>query len=126
MEKSRRHSLSDLSAGLLESSLSKYTDGRPDDSILGSIEEPQRPASIPKTAIWLGGLGEGAWFNILKIDSYSFEGTKFNEEGGMEYQGIYANPDIELPSQITVTYASHYGFYSIEIEGVVHRFYRKT
>ena len=44
----------------------------------------------------------------------------------MEYQGIYANPDIELPSQITATYASHYGFYSIEIEGVVHRFYRKT
>ena len=126
MEKSRRHSLSDLSAGLLESSLSKYTDGRPDDSILGSIEEPQRPASIPKTAIWLGGLGEGAWFNIVQIDSNSFEGTKFNEEGGMEYQGIYANPDIELPSQITVTYASHYGFYSIEIEGVVHRFYRKT
>ena len=74
----------------------------------------------------MGGLGEGAWFNIDKIDAHSFEGIKFNEEGGIEYQGIYANPDIEIPVNAKVTYTSHYGFYSIEIEGVVHRFYRKT
>ena len=116
MEKSRRHSLSDLSAGLLESSFSKYTNSRPDDSILGSIEEPHRPESLPQTAVWLGGLGEGAWFNIVKIDSNSFEGTKFNEEGGMEYQGIYANPDIELPSQITVTYAFTMDFIPLRLK----------
>lgn len=126
LEKSRRHSISDLSAGLLESSLSKYSDSRPDDSIHGSIEEPHRPSSLPNSAIWLGGLGEGAWFNVIKIDSNSFEGVKYDEKGDAEHQGIYANADIKLPSEIIVTYTSHYGFYSIDIQGVVHRFYRKT
>jgi hypothetical protein len=56
LDKSRRHSMADLSAGLLESSFTKYTDSRPDDSIHGDIEEPERPSSLPSTAQWLGGL----------------------------------------------------------------------
>jgi hypothetical protein len=125
MDKSRRHSIADLGAGLLESSLSKYTDTRPDDSIHGEVEEPTRPSSLPQTAIWLGGLGEGAWFNVNKIGPHSFEGIKYDKTGVVEFEGTYHNPDIELPDNATATYASHYGFYSIEIEGVVHRFYRK-
>lgn len=125
MEKKRRHSITDLGAGLLESSLSKYTASRPDDSIHGEIEEPTRLSSLPQTAKWLGGLGEGAWFNINKIGPHSFEGIKYDKTGAVEYEGTYHNPDIELPDNATATYASHYGFYSIEIEGVVHRFYRK-
>ena len=40
MKKSRRHSIADLTSGLLESSFTKYTESRPDDSIHGEIEEP--------------------------------------------------------------------------------------
>lgn len=125
MERKRRHSITDLGAGLLESSLSKYTASRPDDSIHGEIEEPARPSSLPQSAKWLGGLGEGAWFNVSKVGPYSFEGIKYDKTGVVEFEGIYHNPDIELPDDAEATYASHYGFYSIEIEGVVHRFYRK-
>lgn len=125
LEKSRRHSIADLGAGLLESSLSKYTETLPDDSIHGEIEEPTRPSSLPPSAKWLGGLGEGAWFNINKIGPHTFEGIKFDKTGMVEYEGTYHNPEIELPDDAAATYASHYGFYSIEIQGVVHRFYRK-
>ena len=45
LEKSRRHSITDLSAGLLETAFTKYTESRPDDSIHGDIAEPKRPSS---------------------------------------------------------------------------------
>ena len=125
MDKSRRHSITDLGAGLLESSLSKYTSTLPDDSIHGEIEEPSRPSSLPDSAHWLGGLGEGAWFCLKKLGPHSFEGIKFDSSGILEFEGVYHNPDIELPNDAKPTYASHYGFYSIEIDGVIHRFYRK-
>ena len=125
MRKSRRHSIADLTSGLLESSFTRYTDSRPDDSIHGEIEEPVRPSSLPQSAKWLGGLGEGAWFRINKIGPHSFEGIKYDKTGVVEFEGTYSNEDIALPENPEATYASHYGFFSIEIDGVIHRFYRK-
>lgn len=124
LEKSRRHSISDLSAGLLESSMSKYTKTRPDDSIHGEIEEPSRPSALPKGAQWLGGLGEGAWFHVNKIGPHSFEGIKYDKMGTIEHEGIYKNQEVEVPANATITYASHHGFFSLDIDGIVHRFYR--
>jgi len=125
LEKSRRHSMADLSAGLLESAISKYTKQLPDDSIQGLINEPERAASIPSGAQWLGGLGEGAWFLVEPLDAHSFKGTKYDIEGYVEYEGVYVNEEIAVPAHPVITYASHYGFFSLEISGVVHRYYRK-
>jgi len=125
LEKSRRHSMADLSAGLLESAISKYTKQLPDDSIQGLINEPERPESIPSGAQWLGGLGEGAWFLVEPLDTHSFKGTKYDVEGSIEHEGVYVNEEIPVPAQPMITYASHYGFFSLEISGVVHRYYRK-
>ena len=75
LEKSRRHSLSDLSVKLLESAFSKYTNTLTDDEIQGAIEEPQRPALLPAHAQWLGGLGEGGWFVADRVDEHRFKGT---------------------------------------------------
>lgn len=124
MEKSRRHSLADISQSILQSAFTKYAKDKNDDKIHGHIEEPQRPASIPATAQWLGGLGEGAWFNVNKTGPHSFEGLKYDEQGLLEYEGIYKNEHIEIPEQPKLTYVCHHGFFSVEIEGVVHRFYR--
>ena len=81
--------------------------------------------NAPQSAKWLGGLGEGAWFHINKIGPHSFEGIKYDKTGVVEFEGTYSNEDIELPENPEATYASHYGFYSIEVDGVIHRFYRK-
>ena len=126
LEKSRRHSISDLSAGLLENAFTKYSDTRPDDSIHGDIAEPERPSSLPSTAQWLGGLGEGAWFDICVVDGHTFKGKKFDKTGQLEHEALYSNNEIEVPSNPKITYASHFGFFSIEHDEVVHRFYRKS
>ena len=125
LDKSRRHSISDLSAGLLESALTKYTDTRPDDEVHGDIEEPPRAVQLAAHAQWLGGLGEGAWFVVDAIDAHSFKGTKYAKDGGLEHEAIYVNEHITLPRNPEVAYTSHYGFFSITIDSVVHRFYRQ-
>jgi len=126
LEKSRRHSISDLSAGLLENAFTKYSDTRPDDSIHGDIDEPDRPKNLPSSAQWLGGLGEGAWFDISEVDGHTFKGKKFDKTGQLEHQALYTNNEIDVPVNPKITYASHYGFFSIEHDEVVHRFYRKS
>jgi len=125
LDKSRRHSISDLSAGLLESALSKYTNTRPDDQIHGDIEEPKRPAQLPVHAQWLGGLGEGAWFVVDALDKHSFKGGKYAKDGTLEHEAKYVNEHILLPKNPVVTYTSHHGFFSISIDDVVHRFYQQ-
>jgi hypothetical protein len=125
LDKSRRHSISDLSAGLLESALSKYTNTRPDDQIHGDIEEPKRPAQLPAHAQWLGGLGEGAWFVVDALDKHSFKGSKYAKDGTLEHEAKYLNEHILLPKNPVVTYTSHHGFFSISIDDVVHRFYQQ-
>jgi len=125
LDKSRRHSISDLSAGLLESALSKYTNTRPDDQIHGDIEEPKRPAQLPAHAQWLGGLGEGAWFVVDALDKHSFKGSKYAKDGTLEHEAKYVNEHILLPKNPVVTYTSHHGFFSISIDDVVHRFYQQ-
>lgn len=126
LKKSRRHSIADLSAGLLETAFTKYTNSRPDDSIHGDIEEPKRPKDIPVHAQWLGGLGEGAWFEISEIGEHTFKGKKFDKMGSMEFEGLYCNNEITVPKDPKITYATHYGFFSIEQDGVIHRFYRTS
>ncbi len=125
LEKSRRHSLSDLSVKLLESAFSKYTNTLTDDEIQGAIEEPQRPALLPAHAQWLGGLGEGGWFVADRADEHRFKGTKYAKDGALEHEAIYVNEHITLPKDPLVTYTSHFSFFSISIDGVVHRFYRQ-
>jgi len=124
LDKSRRHSMTDLGGGLLESTLSKYTKNRPDDTIHGQIQEPNRPSVIPSQAQWLGGLGEGAWFHINKVGPHSFDGIKYDSIGAIEHEALYSNDQIPVPDNVKITYASHFGFFSLEIEGMVHRFYR--
>ena len=125
LDKSRRHSISDLSAGLLESALSKYTNTRPDDQIHGDIEEPKRPVQLPAHSPWLGGLGEGAWFVVDALDKHSFKGSKYAKDGTLEHEAKYVNEHISLPKNPVVTYTSHHGFFSISIDDVVHRFYQQ-
>jgi hypothetical protein len=125
LEKSRRHSLSDLSVKLLESAFSKYTNTLTDDEIQGDIEEPHRPALLPAHAQWLGGLGEGGWFVADRVDEHSFKGTKYAKDGALEHEAIYVNEHITLPKDPLVTYTSHFSFFSISIDTVVHRFYRQ-
>src|SRR5690606_5397824 len=49
-----------------------------DDSHPGLIVEPLRPTSLPKAAQWVGGIGEGAWFDIRHVHDQIYEIFKFD------------------------------------------------
>ena len=82
----------------------------PCDREPGSIAEPERPATIPARAHWLGGIGEGAWY---AIEPGAEIGTllviKYGVDGRMDYQvscQTDAEIDPSLPYQFT--YHCHY------------------
>src|SRR5690606_4076238 len=77
----------------------------PNDSEPGSLTEPRRPKTVPISAQWLGGIGEGAWF-ILERDlgDNTFSIIKYAANGNEEYRVTCAsnhpiNPD--MPHQFT-------------------------
>ena len=77
----------------------------PSDSEPGSIAEPQRPKTVPATAQWLGGIGEGAWFILERnLDDNTFLIIKYAANGSEEYcvtctSNHPINPD--MPHQFT-------------------------
>ena len=57
----------------------------PDDGILGFMNEPVRPSTLPDDAHWLGGLGEGCWFH-LRQDDQGYCITRYNHLGDVDYR----------------------------------------
>ena len=82
----------------------------PCDRKPGSIAEPQRPASIPATAQWLGGIGEGAWYALepgLEPDVLLV--TKYGASGEPDYQvPCHTDAAFKLSLPYQFTYHCHY------------------
>ena len=87
----------------------------PSDAEPGSMAEPARPRTVPESAQWLGGIGEGAWFTLegdtagdkLFVVKYAANGTE-------EYRVMCAgsrslNPD--RPYQFT--YHCHHQYHKV-------------
>ncbi|MEC3879039.1 DUF6695 family protein [Parapedobacter flavus] len=79
--------------------------GLPCDNKPGNIAEPKRPKTLPATAQWLGGIGEGAWFTLERaVDNNTFVVAKYAANGHEEYRVACSgnhpiNPD--MPYQFT-------------------------
>lgn len=111
----RWHSLHFQIDQLLYNFSSTKSKSLPCDMEPGSIAEPQRPKTVPATAQWLGGIGEGAWF-ILDRDAEgdALTVTKYAANGHEEYRVACAgnhpiNPD--MPYQFT--YHCHHKCHSV-------------
>lgn len=93
------------------------------DSSPGLVAEPARPLSVPESAQWLGGIGEGAWFDICHIRNRTYEIFKFNLHGKIEYlvqTECLQQFDILQPYQFT--YDLRHGFYRIMQNGEAYQF----
>ncbi|MGO1650232.1 MAG: DUF6695 family protein [Sphingobacterium sp.] len=66
----------------------------PDDQVLGFMEEPFRPDSVPSDAHWLGGLGEGCWFHFYQDTGFP-KITRYNHRGEIDYC-VYSRQDHQL------------------------------
>lgn len=91
----------------------------PCDSQPGSIAEPQKPATVPAAAQWLGGIGEGAWFVLERdVNENRPVVVKYAANGHEEYRiacsGNHSiNPD--MPYQFT--YHCHYRRHTVRQYG---------
>ncbi len=88
----------------------------PCDRTPGCISEPSRPSHLPKSAQWLGGIGEGAWFfleQVTKAGSYAV--IKYTSRGDEEYRvNCEAGQPIEPHVPYQFTYHLHYQRYILQ------------
>ena len=57
------------------------------DQTIGMIQAPERPSSVPATAQWMEGIGEGAWFHLEKDNMPQlYRVTKYTATGQLEYR----------------------------------------
>lgn len=87
----------------------------PCDRKPGCIPEPPRPKHLPKTAQWLGGIGEGAWFFLEKdttTDTYRV--VKYASHGDEEYRvNCMAGQAVDLRTPYQFTYHFHHQRYIV-------------
>ncbi len=74
----------------------------PKDVNLGYIQEPNRLSTLPDTAQWIGGMGEGCWFSIKNLDSH-YEIQRFSIHGEIDY-AVMANPNIAFDAEIPFSF----------------------
>lgn len=81
----------------------------PNDEIVGSVSRQQIPSHIPQTSQWLGGVGEGAWYNIERAeDEKYYLVSRFTENGELEYSLPFFTKDfIDLSANYRIDYDSH-------------------
>lgn len=112
---SRWQSLQFQAKLLLHNLSSHKSRSLPCDRIPGNIIEPPRPEHLPKTAQWLGGIGEGAWFSLekdTKTDIYHV--VKYASHGIEEYRvTCVAAQMVDLHTPYQFTYHFHHQRYTI-------------
>ncbi|SEK67293.1 hypothetical protein SAMN05421740_102399 [Parapedobacter koreensis] len=82
----------------------------PCDREPGSMGEPEKPTSVPESACWLGGIGEGAWYSLENGDvPAQFIVTRYATDGSEDYcVDCIAKHPIDLSLPYTFTYHCHY------------------
>lgn len=82
----------------------------PCDRQPGSIGEPERPPSVPRSAHWLGGIGEGAWYSLEVTDEQEvLTVVKYSSDGTEDYRAnCVADQPINRCLPYRFTYDCHY------------------
>ena len=121
----RLKALISLASGLLKAMSKKHAGALRNDSILGHVQEPQRPTSVPSDAQWLGGLGEGAWHALEPVPQ-GLRMQRIDSTGVHEFEGLYAYPKGVRPFEhpIRLVHDSHHGWITVFHAGKVHRLRR--
>lgn len=95
------------------------------DIVLGKLDEPEmRPSAIPGEAVYLGGLGESAWYHYELNRDGKILGYRWTHQGDFDFQSYYS-PDETLTrlmaqSKVTIGYDSHLAWLTFEHNG--HKF----
>ena len=75
-------------AQLKENFSAKTAKMLPADDAPSLLVAPNRPQHIPDTAQWLGGIGEGGWFNLLDLGNKQYRIDRYNPMGLQQQKTI--------------------------------------
>lgn len=78
----------------------------PDDTTPGYTHEPVRPETLPIEAQWLGGIGEGAWFQIV-VESDIIKLVKFDVRGNVEFERLVDSDEVNWKQPFNIDYDTH-------------------
>ena len=82
--------LSDLFRKGLESFSTKKAKFLPPDSIIGQLEKPSTiPENIKEDFIYIGGIGEGAWHELIHISEKEVRLNRYFYDGTFEFTNNY-------------------------------------
>lgn len=105
---SRVQSLLFLIKKLSENVYSSQAALLPEDITIGSMLQKHKPLQIPETAQYLGGVGEGAWFDFTLLKNNQLLIQRFTITGTFEYAIIGETEErIRSVEGLKVTYDSH-------------------
>ena len=73
-----------------------------------SFSPPKKTKNIPDGAQWLGGIGAGSWFFLLKKSTY-YQIKRFSAYGNLECKGLFVVDDnsFRIEESFEFTYLSH-------------------
>jgi hypothetical protein len=89
----------------------------PTDVKEGQLSAPIRPENIPSNANYLGGIGEGAWHMLEKLDDEHLIKRRFYSDGHFEYENIY-EVDVEWVREfennsVEITHDTHFSWITL-------------
>ncbi len=98
----------------------KKADLLPTDQVIGAMKFNSKPITVPKNAMYLGGVGDGAWYTVTyNEENLLFTIKRFTSDGQLEYvfQGV-ALSSFDPKENWSITYDSHMLFTHIKQNGV--------
>jgi hypothetical protein len=122
------HAWWDLTTKVFGSMSRSATTNFPCDRVPGKLDKPEvRPPTVPGEAIYLGGLGESAWYHHLLNRDGRILGLRWTYNGDLDFQS-YFSPDETLSqlleqSKATIGYDSHFAWLTFEHNGQKFRAY---
>lgn len=100
------------------------------DSVVGKLLEPTvRPAAVPQDSIYLGGIGEGAWYRVATQSENILTAQRHAYDGLQDFEGAFAAEEALIrqlaQGEARLVHDSHYAWLTIEqSNGLKHRAYR--
>mgnify|MGYP003412384582 CR=1 FL=1 len=80
----------------------------PDDRIIGAMQYHTKPTTVPSDALYLGGVGDGAWYTIHAYSNEHLLIKRYTSTGILEYIAVgEATQQFDVNTKFDITYDSH-------------------
>ena len=84
------HSFWDISVKVFSSMRRSVTQKLSDDRVVGQLRKPsERPVSVPDDAVFLGGIGEAAWYQYTTESEGIFKAKRWFADGQLDFETYF-------------------------------------